>query len=339
VSRRPRAAEERMPVRLSIVAPCYNEAKGLAEFHRRVTAAAVLAVGLSYEIVLVNDGSRDETWPMMGRLAAEDARVVAINLSRNYGHQIALTAGLQACHGDRILILDADLQDPPELLPQMMALIDGGADVVYGQRLQRHGDTRFKTWTAALFYRLLKRLVDVEIPLDTGDFRLMTRRAADVLNTMPEQFRFIRGMTSWMGFTQMPLAYDRDPRFAGETGYSLGKMIRFALDAITGFSIVPLRIASYLGLAMAALSAAMIAYTLIAWACGAALAGWTSLTTIILVIGSTQLIVLGMMGEYLGRLYVEAKRRPLYIVESVVHGPATKKAAPVREEATRELAG
>ncbi len=316
------------PVRVSVVAPCFNEAEGLAEFHRRVTTACVAAIGLSYEIVLVNDGSRDDTWAVMGRLAAEDPRVVAINLSRNYGHQIALSAGLQACRGDRVLIVDADLQDPPELLPKMMMLMDGGADVVYGQRRHRDGDTRFKTWTAALFYRLMRRLVDIDMPLDTGDFRLMSRRAVDVLNQMPEQFRFIRGMTSWMGFRQAPLVYDRDPRFAGTTGYSLAKMIRFAADAITGFSIVPLRLASFLGVAMGLLSLVMIGYTIVGWAAGSTVAGWASLTTIVLTIGSTQLIVLGMLGEYLGRLYIEIKRRPLYVVDTVIRNGSTAASMP-----------
>ena len=305
-------------VRLSVVAPCFNEEAGLVEFHRRVTAACVMAVGLSYEIVLVNDGSRDGTWALMRRLAAQDRHIVAINLSRNYGHQIALTAGLHSCQGDRVLIIDADLQDPPELLPEMMAAMDEGADVVYGQRRRRHGDTLFKTWTAALFYRLLRRLVEVEIPLDTGDFRLISRRALKVLNSMPEQFRFIRGMVSWMGLRQVPLAYDREARFAGKTGYSFAKMIRFAFDAVTGFSIVPLRLASYLGLGMGAAGLAMLCYTIGGWIFGSTVAGWTSLATMVLVIGSTQLLVLGMFGEYIGRLYLETKRRPLYIVDSVV---------------------
>jgi polyisoprenyl-phosphate glycosyltransferase len=334
----PQAEAARAPVRLSIVAPCFNEAAGLVEFHRRVTAAAVLAAGLSYEIVLVNDGSRDATWDVMMDLAADDPRLVAVNLSRNYGHQIALTAGLQACRGDRVLIIDADLQDPPELLPHMMAMMDDGAEVVYGQRRAREGETRFKTWTAALFYRLLRRLVDIDMPLDTGDFRLVTRRACDVLNSMPEQFRFVRGMMSWMGFVQVPIVYDRDPRFAGATGYSLAKMVRFALDAITGFSTVPLRLASYMGLGMAALSLAMIAYTILGWASGAAVAGWTSLTAIVLIIGSTQLLVLGMFGEYLGRLYMEAKRRPLYVVESVVPPRDGAAAEHGNEPAARSIA-
>lgn len=304
--------------RLSVVAPCFNEAEGLGEFCRQVGDACEASVGASYEIVLVNDGSRDDTWRVMQHLAANLSHVVAINLSRNYGHQIALTAGLHAARGERILIIDADLQDPPELLDAMMARMDDGADVVYGQRRKRDGETLFKSWTAALFYRLLRRLVDIDIPLDTGDFRLMSRRALDVLNSMGEQFRFIRGMVSWMGLKQVPLLYDRNPRFAGTTGYSLRKMVGFAFDAITGFSIMPLRLTSYLGVAMGFASIAMIGYTILSWALSSAVAGWTSLTTIVLAIGSTQLLVLGVFGEYLGRMYIETKHRPLYVVESAI---------------------
>ena len=321
------------PLALSVVAPCFNEEEGLTEFWRRTTLACEAAVGQSYEIVLINDGSRDRTWGVMTHIAANDPHVVAINLSRNYGHQIALTAGLEAARGARILIIDADLQDPPELLAEMMAAMDDGADVVYGQRRKREGETLFKSWTAAIFYRLLRRLVDIEIPLDAGDFRLMSRRALDVLNSMPEQFRFIRGMVSWIGLKQVPLLYDRAARFAGETGYPLSKMIRFACDAITGFSIMPLRIASYLGIAMGFVSMALIGYTILSWALGSAIAGWTSLTSIVLVIGSTQLLVLGMFGEYLGRMYIETKRRPLYVVDSVL-GLAAEMRAPAQRRAS-----
>lgn len=321
------------PMALSVVAPCFNEEEGLSEFCRRTTLACAAAVGQAYEIVLINDGSRDRTWEVMTRLAANDQHVVAINLSRNYGHQIALTAGLEAARGSRILIIDADLQDPPELLAEMMTAMDDGADVVYGQRRKREGETFFKSCTAAMFYRLLRRLVDIEIPLDAGDFRLMSRRALDILNAMPEQFRFIRGMVSWIGLKQVPLLYDRAARFAGETGYPLSRMIRFACDAITGFSIMPLRIASYLGIAMGCLSVALIGYTILSWALGSAIAGWTSLTSIVLIIGSTQLLVLGMFGEYLGRMYIETKRRPLYVVDSAI-GLTAEMREPARRRAS-----
>lgn len=304
--------------RLSVVAPCFNEAQGLAELHRRVTAVCKEAVAGDYEIILVNDGSKDDTWKTMAVLAMRDPHLVAINLTRNYGHQVALTAGLDHCRGERILIIDADLQDPPELLPQMLSLMSEGADVVYGQRRSRSGESRFKTTATLLYYRLLKRLVDIDIPIDTGDFRLISRRVLDVLKTMPEQTRFIRGMVSWMGLKQVPLIYDRDPRFAGETGYPLRKLIALALDGITGFSVVPLRIASYFGLITGVFGLGMLLYTLGGWLFAKAPVGWASTTTLILVIGSAQLMVLGIVGEYLGRLYIESKQRPLYLVDTIL---------------------
>ena len=310
---------------LSVVVPCYNEEDSIPEFHRRMSAAA-RATGLAYEIVYVDDGSSDRSWAVMTALAAADPAVLGVKLSRNHGHQLALTAGLAQCRGERILVIDADLQDPPELLPRMLDLLDAGADVVYGQRRSRAGETRFKTATAAVFYRLLRRLVDIDIPLDAGDFRLMSRRALEVLNRMPEHHRFIRGMVSWIGMRQVPILYDRDARYAGETKYPLRKMIRFAIDAITGFSVAPLRLASVLGVGAAALSLALMGYTLGSWLLGSTIAGWTSLTSIVLLIGSVQLIVLGIIGEYLGRLYIEAKRRPLFVIEAVVAGVAPEPA-------------
>ncbi len=304
-------------IRLSIVVPCFNEQDSLPEFHRRMSAA-VRATGEAYEIVFVDDGSSDRTWEVLRALSATDPTVVAIKLSRNHGHQLALTAGLTQCRGERVLVIDADLQDPPELLGAMLAMLDAGADVVYGQRRSRAGETRFKTATAAVFYRLLRRLVEIDIPLDAGDFRLMSRRALDVLNAMPEHHRFIRGMVSWIGLRQVPILYDRDARYAGETKYPLRKMIRFALDAITGFSVAPLRLASVLGGVAAALSLLLMIYTLGSWLLGHTTPGWTSLSSIVLLIGSVQLMVLGIIGEYLGRLYIEAKRRPLFVIETVV---------------------
>ncbi|HXT77937.1 MAG TPA: glycosyltransferase family 2 protein [Acetobacteraceae bacterium] len=303
---------------LSVVAPCFNEESCLPEFHRRTEAAARVVAGDDFEIVLVNDGSRDTTWDVMQRLADSDPHVTAINLSRNYGHQLALTAGLQVCRGERILIIDADLQDPPELVGEMMQQMDEGADVVYGRRRQRDGETRFKRWSAQVFYRVLRRMIDVDIPADTGDFRLVTRRVLDELNALPEHFRFIRGLVSWIGFRQVPLDYDRDARFAGETHYPLLKMLRFAVDAVTGFSVLPLRTASCLGVVLGAGSLLMLIYTLGSWILGRTVDGWTSVTTIVLIIGSVQLMTLGVIGEYLGRLYLEVKRRPLFIIERII---------------------
>lgn len=305
--------------KLSIVVPCYNEEKCLIELHRRLSAAGRVTVGEHYEIVLVNDGSRDSTWQVMQTLATADSRVLAINLSKNHGHQLALTAGLDLCSGDAILIIDADLQDPPELLPEMMATMRAEeADVVYAVRRKRDGETLFKKATAALFYRVLRRLTDTPIPLDTGDFRLMSRRALDAFLTLPEQSRFIRGMVSWIGFRQIPLAYDRAERLAGESKYPLAKMLRFALDALTSFSTAPLRIATHAGLGLALASTLLIAYIVYSWLTGNVIEGWTSLMLVVVILGTVQMFVLGMIGEYLGRLYMESKKRPLYIVSEFV---------------------
>jgi dolichol-phosphate mannosyltransferase len=303
---------------LSIVVPCFNEEGCLSVLCERLTASARKSVGDDYEIVLVNDGSRDRSWPMMAELARRDPHVLAINLSRNHGHQLALTAGLDLCSGDKILIIDADLQDPPELLPDMLeAMREADADVVYGVRRSRRGETAFKRATAHGFYRLLSRATDVDIPLDAGDFRLMTRRALDALLAMPEQARFIRGMVAWIGFRQIPFLYDRDERFAGETKYPLKKMIRFALDALTGFSSAPLKLASHAGLALSVGSVILILYIAYAWIAGRSIPGWTSLMLVVVVLGAVQMFVLALMGEYIGRLYNEAKQRPLYIVQEV----------------------
>jgi polyisoprenyl-phosphate glycosyltransferase len=312
---------------LSIVVPCFNEQECLAALHERLTKAAKAAAGKDYELVLINDGSNDRTWPMMQELAAADPHLVAVNLSRNHGHQLALTAGLDLCRGDRILIIDADLQDPPELLSDMMlAMQREGADVVYGVRSSRAGETRFKRATAHAFYRMLARATEVDIPLDAGDFRLMSRRALDVLLSMPEQARFIRGMVAWIGFKQVPFVYRRDERFAGDTKYPLRKMIRFAFDALTGFSSAPLKLASHAGLWLAAGSGIIVVYILFAWASGKSIPGWTSLMLVVVVLGAVQMFVLGMMGEYIGRLYSQAKQRPLYIIQEIAGG-ATDRAA------------
>jgi dolichol-phosphate mannosyltransferase len=307
---------------LSIVVPCYNEEACLPALHERLSAVARGVAGDDYEIVLINDGSRDDSWAIMQGLAARDPHLTAINLSRNHGHQLALTAGLDLCRGDMVLVIDADLQDPPELLPDMIETMrEKDADVVYGVRKSRAGETAFKRATAHGFYRFLSRATEVDIPVDAGDFRLMSRRALDALLALPEQARFIRGMVAWIGFKQVPLAYDRKERFAGETKYPLGKMIRFALDAITGFSSAPLKVASHAGLALSLGSLLIIAYIFIGWLSGRTVPGWTSLMLVVVVLGAIQMFVLALMGEYIGRLYNEAKRRPLYIVQEIA-GPA-----------------
>ena len=310
---------------LSIVVPCFNEAECLPVLHQRLTAAARASSGEDYELVLVNDGSRDASWSLMEALAADDPHLVAVNLSRNHGHQLALTAGLDLCRGEHIMIVDADLQDPPELLgPMLETMRREGADVVYGVRRSRAGESAFKKATAHGFYRLLASATDVEIPLDTGDFRLMTRRALNVLLAMPEQARFIRGMVAWIGFRQVPLAYDRDERLAGTTKYPLGKMVRFALDALTSFSSAPLKLASHAGLALSLGSLLIIGYILFGWLAGWSVPGWTSVMLVVVILGAVQMFVLGLMGEYIGRLYSQSKQRPLYIVQDVAGGGARR---------------
>jgi glycosyltransferase involved in cell wall biosynthesis len=313
------ALDARLSPRLSIVAPCYNEEAGLEEFHRRISAAAQDIVGSDYELIVLNDGSTDRTWAIMANLVRRDPCVVAVNLSRRHGHQLAITAGLYTCRGDRILTIDADLQDPPELLGEMWRLMQHAeADVVYGLRRERKGESVLKRGTAALFYRLMRRVGYADLPVDAGDFRLMTRRVLDILNSMPEQHRFIRGMVSWIGLRQVPLAYDRAPRQSGTSNYPLAKMIGLAFDALTSFSIMPLRLASYLGLALGGLSLLMLGYTLGSWALGHVVEGWTSLLTVVLILGSTQLILFGLLGEYVGRMYLETKRRPLFVIDQVL---------------------
>ena len=304
--------------RVSAVVPCYNEEACLPELYARLSAACKDVAGESFEIILVNDGSRDGTWTAIKQICASDPNVVGVDLSRNHGHQLALTAGLSLCRGERILILDADLQDPPELLAEMFSLMDSGADVVYGKRTQRAGEGWFKLVTARLFYRLINRLTEVEIPEDTGDFRLISRRALDVLRDMPEQHRSIRGMVSWIGFNQVPVHYNRSPRTAGTTNYSIPKMIRFAIDGITGFSIRPLRLAAYAGMVVAFVAIILIAYIIWYYFAFGVVRGWTSLLSIVLFLGGAQMLFLGLIGEYLGRLFLEAKGRPLFVISDVV---------------------
>ena len=312
-------AEQPRP-RLSVVVPCYDEEAVLDETHRRLSAACVAVVGDDYEIVYVDDGSRDATWPMLSALGARERNVVAVSLSRNFGHQLALSAGLSLARGERILMIDADLQDPPELLGDMMARMDAGADVVYGQRTQREGETAFKTGSASVFYRFLNRLTDIEIPENVGDFRLVNRAVLDALLAMPEQHRFVRGLVAWLGFRQEAFPYVRQARFAGETKYPLRKMLRLAADAITGFSIRPLRVSMLFAVIAFAIAAGIAVYAVLAWLTGATVRGWTSLTLVVSLFSGVQLLCLGIMGEYLGRMFMELKRRPLFLIREVRTG-------------------
>lgn len=317
------AGTRRIP-RLSVVVPAFNEEAVLDAAHRRLMAACTGAVGDDFEIVYVDDGSRDDTWRILESLADEDPHVVAASLSRNFGHQQALTAGLALARGELVLCIDADLQDPPELLGEMLELIDAGHDVVYGQRESRAGESAFKLGSAVAFYRLLRRLTDVDIPADTGDFRLMRREVVDALLAMPEQHRFVRGLVAWLGYRQVPLRYARQERFAGETKYPLRKMLRLASDAITGFSTVPLRMATWLAMGCFVLAAGVAAYAIAQWLLGNTLPGWASVVVVVAFLSSVQLLCLGILGEYVGRLFMESKQRPLAIIREVrVSTPAT----------------
>lgn len=320
---------------LSVVAPCYNEEETLPEFIRRVTLSCAGAKH-PYEVVLVNDGSSDRTWELMREASAKDPSLVCVNLSRNHGHQLALTAGLHVCRGSRVMILDADLQDPPELLGAMLETMDReGADIVYGQRRRREGETKLKLFTAAAFYRVIGRLTETPIPPDTGDFRLITRRALDVLLKMPERHRFIRGMVSWIGFRQVAFMYDRDKRYAGETKYPLRKMVRFAMDAVTSFSIKPLTWASKLGFFSAFFAAGLFVYSVVSWLIYNTAPGWASVMSGVALLSSVQLFVLGIFGEYLGRLCNETRGRPLFIIESVVTSGRAERSESAADEGAR----
>jgi glycosyltransferase involved in cell wall biosynthesis len=284
-------------VDLSVVVPCYNEAPVLGALYDRLTRACA-AAGIGYEIVLVNDGSADDTWAGMTDLAARDDRLVCVNLSRNHGHQLALTAGLSVCRGDRILVIDADLQDPPEALPEMLALMDRErADVVYGQRVRRQGETLLKRWTAHAFYRLLGWLAETPIPRDTGDFRLMTRRVSDYVLAMPERHRYVRGMVSWVGFRQVPYRYERHPRLAGESHYPFRKMVRFAWDAVAGFSVKPLSLPFRAGAACGAAAVLCVLAAAWWWVARGDVPTVGLLAALVLALAGGQFAALGVIGE------------------------------------------
>jgi len=303
---------------LSVVAPCYNEEETLPVFVRRMIDACRAVAGDSFELLLVNDGSRDRTWPLIQQLAAQNPGIVGVNLARNYGHQLAVTAGLKLARGERVLLIDADLQDPPELLTELSQRMDDDYDVVYAQRRTRAKESPFKLLTADLFYRLLGEMSEVPIPHNVGDFRLMSRRAVDRLNAMPEQDRFLRGMVAWMGGRQTEVLYDRDPRYAGETGYTLQKMMKLAAAGITSFSTVPLKLAVVLAGAGAVIAFGLLLYVLIGFFTGHVARGWTSLAMMMVFFGVGQFLCLAVLGAYIGRIFLEVKARPLYFVDDVV---------------------
>lgn len=303
---------------ISVVVPAYNEQEVLPEFHAR-TSAVLRELALPYEIVFVNDGSKDETLRVMHSLRDADPNITIVELSRNFGKEIALTAGLDQSRGEVVVVIDADLQDPPEMIPDFIAAWRQGFDIVYAVRTEREGETWLKKTTAAAFYRLIQSVSRIQIPKDTGDFRLMSRRAIDALSGLREHHRFMKGLFSWIGFPSKPIYYKRAPRAAGETKWNYWKLWNFALEGITSFTIAPLKIATYIGLSVACgafLYAAFVIYKTLTY--GDPVQGYPSLMVVVLFLGGAQLMFTGILGEYLGRVFNEVKQRPLYLLTDVL---------------------
>jgi dolichol-phosphate mannosyltransferase len=306
---------------LSIVVPCYNEQESIETCHVRLTQV-LSTLGEPYEIVYVDDGSRDDTVALLYQIQAADPNAVVVRLSRNFGHQPAVTAGLSAALGQAVVVIDADLQDPPEIIPEMVALWRSGYKVIYGIRQTRRGESNFKLWTAKAFYRLINSLSDVDIPLDSGDFRLIDRVVVDVFLSMPERHRLLRGMWSWIGFPQVGLPYQRAPRFAGHTKYPLRKMVGLALDGIVSFSVFPLRIVTAIGFLSAGGAFIGIVYTLwVRLLTHSWVRGWAISFIGMLFMAGVQMLCLGILGEYIGRIYTESKQRPLFIQCEIRRSP------------------
>lgn len=305
---------------ISVVIPMYYEEKVASECYRRLKVV-MDGCGYSYELIFVNDGSRDRTLNILEKLAENDKKVKVISFSRNFGHQIAVTAGIDKARGSAVIIIDADLQDPPELIIEMLRLWEQGYEVVYAKRKRRKGESIFKLVTAKLFYRVLDKLSDTRIPLDTGDFRLIDAKAADELRKMREKYRFLRGMVSWIGFKQTPVEYERKERFAGETKYPLKKMLKLASDGIISFSVKPLKLSLYLGFFAVICAIAVFIYSFVYNLAGGVnlIPGWASIMAAVTFFGGVQLISIGILGEYIGRMYEESKGRPLYIIEKEIN--------------------
>lgn len=303
-----------MSIRYSIVIPAYNEEAVIAESYKRLKAV-MDTTNEEYELIFVNDGSRDKTCEILSSICDKDKNVKLIDFSRNFGHQTAITAGMDNSSGQAVVVIDADLQDPPEVIIDMIAKWKEGYDVVYGKRGKRKGETFFKLFTAKVFYRFLKSMTTVDIPVDTGDFRLIDRKVCDALSSLSEKNRYVRGLVSWVGFKQTDVTYVREERFAGETKYPLKKMIKFALDGITAFSYKPLKLSTYLGFLLSAGSFIyLLAVICIKLFTDKAVSGWASTLSVSLFFNGIILIMLGIMGEYIGRIYDESKNRPLYII-------------------------
>ncbi|AIQ11071.1 glycosyltransferase family 2 protein [Paenibacillus durus] len=320
-------------VRYSVIIPMYNEEEVIEETYRRIKKV-MGTTGETYELIFVNDGSADSCAQMVEEYSCWDESVKLIDLSRNFGHQVAITAGMDYAQGDAIIIIDADLQDPPELILQMIEEWKSGYEVVYAKRVKRNGESLFKKWTASLFYRVLAYSTDINIPVDTGDFRLIDRKVCDELKRLPEKNRFVRGLVSWVGFRQKAIEYERDERLAGETKYPLKRMVKLSLDGITSFSYKPLKLAGYLGALLSASGFLYLLYVLyLAIFTDSVVKGWASVIGITLTFNGFVLLMLGIMGEYIGRIYDESKGRPLYIVQEVYQGK--KQQPPLRMTTAR----
>jgi dolichol-phosphate mannosyltransferase len=311
---------------VSMVVPVFNESAVIATFYQRATAALGALVDYDYELLFVDDGSGDDTYQQLVAFAETDPHVRLVKFSRNFGHQIAITAGIDHARGDCVVVIDADLQDPPEVVRSMIDQWRSGFDVVYGVRSDRDGETAMKLMTASLFYRTLRRLTNVQIPANVGDFRLMSRRAVDELRRLREKDRFVRGLVSWIGFRQTGVTYSRDKRYAGETKYPYRKMIKFAFDGITSFSTAPLKLATWTGYAAALLAVMYLLSVFVQKMLGFTVEGWATIMVAVLFLGSVQLICLGILGEYLGRIFNEVKPRPMYVVEEERSSETTRPA-------------
>ena len=325
-------------MKLSVVLPCHNEADVLPELHRRLRCV-LGGLPVDWEIILVDDGSLDDTWKAMRAISDVDPGVRAIRLSRNFGHQFALTAGMELAEGDAVITMDSDLQHPPEMIPEMLRVAGSGADVVYAVRTSRDAEGWFKVQSARFFYWCINRLTSLNLPHGGADFRYMSRRSVDVLLGMPEHGRFLRGMTRWVGFEQAVIEYDRAPRTTGEPKYKMRHMVRFALDAIVGFSALPLQIATLIGFAVSLLGFAYLIYVFAIAIAGTTVPGWTSVIVVALLLGGVQLICIGMIGQYVGRMYEESKGRPLFVIAEDTRQEREAPAAASSKDPVRTEAG
>ena len=318
---------ERKMKKISVIIPMYYEEEVAQECYKRMTEILSKIEGYEYELICVNDGSKDKTLPILEEIAKNDSKVKVISFARNFGHQCAVTAGLKYVTGDCAVIIDADLQDPPELIPEMLKLWEEGNEVIYGKRKTRDGESVFKLLTAKMFYKTLNALSDVEIPKDTGDFRLVDRKVVDIMNAMPEHNKFLRGLWGWIGFKQIPFEYERKERFAGKTKYPLKKMLKLASDGIIGFSTKPLKLVGALGMLAIFISIVILIYSLVSYIFGLnqLTAGWTSIMVTVTFLGGVQLLSIWIMSEYVGRIYDESKARPQYIIEKTINIEDTEK--------------